>query len=807
MFDKNYDFKTVEPKIQQYWEKNRIYKYDSSAKGKAFTIDTPPPTVNGKIHIGHLSSYSHIDMIARYKRMRGYNVFYPFGFDDNGLPTERLVEKNIGKRAHEIPREEFVQKCLHETEELEKKFKVLFSQMGQSADWDYLYSTISDHSRKTAQKSFIDLYNKGRLYHADKPALWCTECRTSIAQAELESKDISSTFNYIKFYLEDSDTDYLEVATTRPELLPACVCVFVNPNDDKRKSYIGKKVRVPLFDFLVPVMCDDKAALDKGTGVVMCCTFGDQTDLEWYQKYNLPCKEAIDTTGCMTEIAGKYAGLYSLKARKQIIADMQEQNLLYKQEEIVHAVSVHERCGTPMEILRKKQWFIKTIAFKDDFLRLGEEINWHPSNMYSRYKNWVENIQWDWCISRQRYFGVMFPVWYCKQCGKIILADEEQLPVDPTVATPDKVCECGCNEFIPEEDIMDTWMTSSVSPLINLDWVGSFKKEMLPMSLRPNAHDIIRTWDFYTIVKSFHHCDCRPWDNVMISGFVMASKDEKISKRKGNAKMEPQYLLDTYSSDVTRYWTTGSSGGSDVVFSEEAFKRGRKLVIKLFNASKFALSFLSNETSSFTPDSSIELLPMDKWMVATYNEMCSHFIRQMDNYDISLALNTVERFFWNFCDNYIEICKGRLYSPEVYGEAAKKSAQQTIYMVLRGILQCFAPFMPHITEYIYLNYYSQIEKNPSIHLTEISLLDYDTADCKILGDEFVDALSLIRREKSSSNLTMRADITNCVLQCTNPEFFISCADDFKSVCKIQNLSIQKDSILKVSVAFAEANNS
>lgn len=802
MLEKKYDFKIIEPMMQQAWLDEDIYRFDPNSAKEVYSIDTPPPTVNGKIHIGHLSSYSHIDMMARYKRMRGFSVFYPFGFDDNGLPTERLVEKNLGKRANEMPREEFVQHCLEETEALEAKFKVLFTQMGQSADWHYLYSTINDHSRKTAQMSFIDLYKKGRLYHADKPALWCTECRTSIAQAELETKELESVFNYIKFFVEGSADEYLEVATTRPELLPACVCVFINPDDERHKKYIGKNVVVPGFGFTVPVLADEKADLEKGTGVVMCCTFGDQTDLEWYEKYHLPYKEAFDAQGCMTEIAGKYAGMYSLKARKAIVEDLKSAELLYKQEPIVHAVAVHERCGTPMEILGKKQWFIRTIEYKDDFLRLGDEINWYPSNMRNRYKSWVENIQWDWCISRQRYFGVMFPVWYCKNCGKIMLADESQLPIDPTVTQPGKRCECGCDEFNPETDIMDTWMTSSVSPLINLNWAEDFNAKMFPMSLRANAHDIIRTWDFYTIVKGFHHCNSKPWSDVMVSGFVMASKTEKISKRKDNAKMEPQFLLDTYSSDVTRYWTTGSSGGSDVVFSEDAFKRGKKLVTKIYNAVKFSYTFLQSEGYTYIPDDNTELLPMDKWIITIYNDMCLRYMKQMDAYELSSALSTIERFFWNYCDNYMEIVKRRLYNPEIYGDEAKLSGLYAMSKVLRGILQCFAPFMPHITDYLYREYYSKVDNVRSIHLTQLGTINGADESCVNGGDQFIEILGLIRREKSEANYPANASIKHCRVECSLPSFIESASQDLKAVACIENLDIVEADSPKVRVEFA-----
>ena len=801
MFPKKYNFKEIEPAIQNFWEEKNVYVFNDKSEKPIYSIDTPPPTVNGKIHIGHLSSYSHIDIIARYKRMNGYEVFYPFGFDDNGLPTERLVEKNIGKRAHEIPREEFVRLCLEQTQELETRFKGLFKQMAQSPDWRYQYSTINNKSRKTAQKSFLDLYYKGRLYRGNKAAQWCTECRTSVAQQETETKDIETLFNYIHFKLDGLETECLDIATTRPELLPACCCVFVNPDDDRYKSFIGKNVIVPIFGFSVPIIGDDKAMIDKGTGAVMCCTFGDQTDYWWYQKYQLPHKIAIDECGMMTNISGQYSGMYSLDARKKIIEDLRSEGALYKQENLIHQVAVHERCGTPLEIVEKKQWFINLLDYKEEFLRMGDQIQWHPETMKKRYSDWVNNIAFDWCISRQRYFGVMFPVWYCSDCGATIVADENELPVDPTICLPKCDCPvCHGRNFVPENDIMDTWMTSSVSPLINLDWANdNFKKNMMPMSLRPNAHDIIRTWDFDTIVKQYHHFGEIPWKDVMISGFVMANKTEKLSKRKENAKMEPLYLLDTYSSDITRYWTTGSSGGNDVVFSEDEFLKGRKLVTKIFNAAKFTTSFLHD----FVPNDDVRLEPMDAWVIAEFNRMFITYQKFMDKYMISPALKTVEHFFWNYCDNYIEIVKNRLYKPEIFGQEANLSAKWTCYYVLLGVLKCFAPVLPHITEYIYQEFFVNIEKEISIHLTQQRniVINFDVDDMLVGGQEFVDLLSTIRTIKSEKNLSMNTPIESCTIKCIHDDFMRKAESDFKAVCQINKLNIQNDTVSAVDVSF------
>ena len=525
MLSNKYNASEAEPRIQKFWQDNGVYKYDPKSKKPTFSIDTPPPTVNGHIHLGHISSYTQSEFVARYKRMSGYNVFYPFGFDDNGLPTELYVEKTHGVKAYEVGREKFRQLCYDTVQELEEEFKEIFIATGNSADWDLMYHTVSLDSQRISQTSFVDLYNKNKLYCALAPALWCTKCRTSIAQSELETKESESCFNYLRFYLDGED-NFVEIATTRPELLCACDCVLINPKDEKNKHLLNKKIRIPLYNFTVPVLTDDKVEMDKGSGVVMCCTFGDQTDALWFKKYNLEYKQAIDDGGRMTELAGKYAGLKVKEARAKVIEDLIANGHMIRQENITHQVSVHERCGTEMEINLKRQWFIKTLDCKEQWKKLGNEINWQPTFMKARYDDWVENLSMDWCISRQKYFGVPIPVWYCKKCGTPIVADEKDLPVNPLVDAPKKVCKCGCTEYEPEIDILDTWATSSVTPQINCKWKvddETFKK-LYPMSLRPNAHDIIRTWDFYTIVKGFYHNNARPWDNLMIMGFLMADK-------------------------------------------------------------------------------------------------------------------------------------------------------------------------------------------------------------------------------------------------------------------------------------------
>ena len=805
MLDKKYNSLEKEEKWLNYWKENKIYEFKPDQR-KVYSIDTPPPTVNGKIHIGHIFSYSQAEMIARYKRISGYNVFYPFGFDDNGLPSERLVEKEQGKKAHEIGRENFSKLCYETTDKYEAEFQDLFSKLGVSTDWSMHYKTVSPSTIKISQNSFLDLIEKGHCYHKESPALWCNECLTSIAQAELETKTIKTTFNYVNFETVE-DGEKFTIATTRPELMPAIVCVFVNPNDEKNKHLIGKTAHIPVINVDVPIMGDEKVAIDKGTGIVMCCTFGDQTDIEWWKKYNLPLKYIFTNDGKIIDSVPNYGGLKIKEARKQIVNDLQAGGYIVKIEELEHEVQTHERCGREVEYTVMKQWFIDIMSHKEDFLRIGNEINWYPSHMHNRYEEWVNNVAWDWCISRQRYFGVPFPVWYCKECGEPIFASKEQLPVNPLTDTPpvEKCSKCGCKEFIPESDVMDTWATSSVTPLINMKYgeKDNYESILKPMSLRSNASEIIRTWDFYTIVKSYYHFGIRPWDNVMISGFVMANKGEKISKSKGNSKVEPLDLIKQYSADVVRYWAASGRLGTDITYSEETLLRGKKLVNKVWNVSKLIQMHLQDYQDKDFDDFEY----VDKWILGNFIKMEKEYIKYLDNYEIGLALNILEKFFWNFCDNYIEIVKHRLYRPEEFGEKARYSGQKTVYMLLYKLLQDFSVFFPFITEEIYQDIYHDMK---SIHITEIKPLNYSFDDEMLNGDLMCEIISAVRGEKSSNNLSLKTAVKELDIDCSAgiKDAIKQSEKDFKATLFIEKLilnDIEKD--YKINKVVLDTENS
>jgi len=748
-----FDFSVIEKRWQDYWEKEKIYKFNPLSKKKIFAVDTPPPTVSGEMHMGHACSYSQQDFIIRFKRMRGFEIFYPFGTDDNGLPTERLVEKNLNIKAKDMPRNEFIKLCLDFLKIELPKFRQDWKNIGISCDFDILYSTIDPHSRRISQWSFIDLYRKGRIYRKDAPAMFCPECKTGVAQVEVQDKEIDSFFNDIVFLVDGKE---LLIATTRPELLAACVAIFYNPKDKRYKSLNGKKAKVPLFDFEVPIMEDNRADPEKGTGIVMCCTFGDQTDMEWQRAYNLPIKTAITEDGRMTELAGKYKGLTIKEARKKIISDLKEKGLLKNQKPIKHFVNVHERCGTEIEFIKSKQWFVKYLDLKEEMLKWGRELIWHPEYMRHRYENWVNGLQWDWLISNQRYFGVSFPVWYCKKCEEIILAEEKQLPVEPMKDNPPvKKCpKCGCSNFVPEMDVLNTWFTSSMTPQISINLVldEKVREKLFPMSLRPQAHDIISFWLFNTILKSRLHFNKNPWKEVAISGFVTL-KGEKMSKSKGNI-VRPQEIIEKYGADATRHWAAISKLGEDIDFQEKEVIDGKKFITKLVNAVKFV--FLQNFSN---PKEMPKLYETDRLFLIQLNNLIDCATTAFEDYNYSKAKNETEKFFWlTFTDNFLEIVKRRIYNGTI---EEKSSAHFTLYNSALTILKIIAPIMPYIAEELYQRYFRKYEKEKSIHLEswpEKIVVEKKENDENI-WKRFLEIISSVRQKKSEAKKSVKAEIT------------------------------------------------
>lgn len=755
MLSKKYNSFETENKWQEYWQQNNIYRYDFNSDIEKFSIDTPPPTISGSLHIGHIFSYTQAEIIARFQRMQGKNVFYPLGFDDNGLPTERLVEKEFDITGASISRSEFTEKCLKTTKKYEEDFKKLWLSMGFSVDWSLKYETINPRIQKISQKSFLDMAKIGKAYIKEAPVLWCTTCQTSIAQAELESGDKETTFNYISFISEGKK---LIVATTRPEMLYGCVCLFINPEDERYKNYIGKKAIVPLYNYEIPILSDEKVSLEKGTGIVMCATFGDTTDVEWYEKHKLLYKKVIEANGRISDKVPLIGGLKVLKGREKIIELLKAEELLIKSEVITHTVSTHERCGKPIEIIPSKQWYIDILTEKERYLKAADEMNWYPAYMKNKYTTWVENLKWDWCISRQRFFGVPFPIWYCSKCGKTIFAKEEELPINPMETKPSEPCSCGSTEFIPETAVFDTWATSSLTPLINSKWNSKedLTNELIPMGMRTQAHEIIRTWAFYTIVKSLFHLGRIPWKDIMICGFVLAKKGEKISKSKNNAPTSPKELIQKHSADALRYWAAGAKLGTDTMFSEEELKISKRFLNKLWNAANFCIIQLEGYDRT-EPE---EILPIDQWIIERIKILEETVTENLNKYEIGLAKHEIDEFFWNdFCDNYLEIIKDRLYKPEIHGTKEKISGQYALYNVLLEILKLYAIYVPHITEEIYQAYYKQFEGAVSIHKMEWNMKVKNKKEEIIsFGEDIKKIIGEVRKYKSERNLSLKEEI-------------------------------------------------
>jgi valyl-tRNA synthetase len=779
--DKHYP-ENLDKKWQDYWGKEEIYKFNPQGK-EFFSIDTPPPTVSGEMHLGHLFSYTHQDIIARFQRQQGKEVFYPFGLDDNGLPTEKLVEKKKGIKGSEMDRKEFIDICKKVLEKEEPELIKDWKRIGMSCDFNLFYFTSSKEVQKLSQKLFLELLEEKRVYQKEAPIIWCSECQTAIAQAELEDKEEETLFNDIIFKLKDSKEEII-ISTTRPELLSSCVSVFIHPEDKKNKELIGKKAIVPLFGQEVEIKGDKKVDPEKGSGIVMCCTFGDTADVEWYLSHSLPLRVSIDKKGRMNEKAGKYKGLKIREARKKIIEDLKKEGILKKQEKITHTINVHERCGHEIEILNTKQWFFKYLDLKNDFIEMGEKMNWYPDYIQQRYENWISGLNWDWCISRQRFYGIPIPLWYCEECGEILTPEEKDLPVNPLADKPKKKCSCG-GAVKGEKDLLDTWFTSSLSPQIALSLLDN-KEGLFPMDFRPQAHDIINTWLFYTVARSKIHFDSIPFKNIMVSGFVLDPKGEKMSKSKGNV-IKPKEMLDKYPVDALRYWAASSSLGRNIRFEEKEIKKSHRLMTKLWNASRFALSHLENFEKKKTGDYLV-----DQWIIAKLAETTRGAKESLEKYEYAKAKNLIENFFWNdFCDNYLELIKWRLYGEE--DEAIKESAKQTLYFVLISVLKLFAPYIPHITEEIYQLYFKEKEGENSIHLCLWPEIKEINKESEELGKLLVDLTSAVRKEKSEKGLSLKKEIKELVIDCddSSKEKINKFTKDLKEVNGIKEIKFGK----------------
>jgi valyl-tRNA synthetase len=762
-----YDPKAAQTRWQAYWKERGTYAFREGEP--VFSIDTPPPTVSGRMHLGHAFSYTQGDIIARYKRMRGFNVLYPFGTDDNGLPTERLVEKEKKVHGPTMDRKAFRELCYTTVQELLPEFSAAWKDIAMSADFDHAYSTIDEHSQRVSQQSFLDLHRRGYVYRKESPFAWCVTCQTAIAQAEFESVELPSAMNEIRFgtLVHGKPGSPVVIATTRPELIPACVALCYHPGDTRyNKALAHAHAVVPITGHTVPLIADTDVDMTKGTGLMMVCTFGDKEDIEKWKRHKLPMRQLFTKDGKLTDLAGPFVGLKIKEARKRVIEHLTASGELLSSKPLQHAVNTHERCATEIEFMQTTQWFVNVLDHKERLLAAADDIRWYPEHMKVRYQHWVQNLSWDWAISRQRFYGVPFPVWYSRRAGeegKVLLADPQHLPVDPLTDLPAGYTR---DEVEPETDVMDTWATSSTTPDIVLGWKTDGHARMHPMTVRFQAHDIIRTWAFYTIAKSVFSHGHVPWREIVISGHVLDPKGQKMSKSKGNI-VDPIEVMATHSTDVLRYWTASGKLGDDHLWQEKDINTAKRLVTKLFNAGKFTIANLNgydpNETAT-----GVELETLDRWMLgrlaATIEEATAYF----EQYEYSKARGVIDAFFWNtYCDLYLELVKDRIYSVDRRGMAGRTAAQHALHSAFLAIIKLYAPFMPYVTEELYQGYFTGHDGHHSIHVSAWPTAheEWKDAEAARAGDEITTVLGGVRKFRAEKQLGMKTPLARLTIFC------------------------------------------
>jgi len=818
----------LEAKWSARWEASGTYRFDPNhSREEIYSIDTPPPTVSGSLHVGHVFSYTHTDLIARFQRMRGKVVFYPMGWDDNGLPTERRVQnyygvrcdpslpyepgfqppEKPGKQPISVSRPNFIELCNRLTAEDEKAFEHLWRHLGLSVDWSRTYATIDRRSQKTSQVAFLRLLNRGIAYQLEAPTLWDIDFRTAVAQAELEDREQPGAYHRIRFARPDTGT-FVEIDTTRPELIPACVALVAHPDDARYQPLFGREVVTPLFKVPVPVRAHALADPEKGSGIAMICTFGDLTDVTWWRELRLPVRAVIQANGAFRPVTWGAAGwesrdvasaqaaydqlanLSAVKARARIVELLKESgDLLGDPRPITHPVKFYEKGDRPLEIVTSRQWFIKTMEFREELLARGNELQWHPEYMRHRYENWVNGLAGDWCISRQRFFGVPFPVWYPiggdgqVDYSRPIVPSEAQLPIDPSTDAPDGYTANQRNQpngFAGDPDIMDTWATSSLTPQVAANWLGDPElfDRVFPMDLRPQSHEIIRTWLFDTVLRSMLEHGSLPWKHTAISGWVLDPDRKKMSKSKGNV-VTPMGLLEEHGSDGVRYWSASGRPGTDTAFDAGQMKVGRRLAIKMLNAAKFAL-MQAEPRGPITE-------PLDRGMLTTLSRLVRSATGEFDAYDYARVLETTERFFWSFCDDYLELVKGRRYGDFTPEGAA--SANSAMLVALETLLRLFAPFLPFVTEEVWSWW-----RPGSIHRASwptpeevVAPLGGEDAAAVLVFERTQMALGDIRRIKALEKKPIKAVIERAILP-QRFEGLTPASQDFKAAAHIRDLT-------------------
>ncbi|MEX2275164.1 MAG: valine--tRNA ligase [Actinomycetota bacterium] len=802
----------LEEKWGARWDADGTYRFDrSKTREEIFAIDTPPPTVSGSLHVGHVFSYTQTDVMARYQRMSGKEVFYPMGWDDNGLPTERRVqnyfgvscdpsvpydpafdaaafEPDTGKDAKPIPlsRKNFIELCNRLTVEDEKAFEELFRHLSLSVDWEMTYTTIGDRSRRVSQRAFLRLLDSGVAYTAEAPTMWDVDFRTAVAQAEIEDREQEGLYHRITFEREDG-AGALEIETSRPELIPACVALVAHPDDDRYTKLVGTRVFTPLFDAPVPVLAHELADPEKGTGIAMICTFGDVTDVVWWKELGLPARVVMQKDGTIapprwgrdgwesrdveaaTAAQNELSGLYAKKARRRIAELLAESgDLQGEPEQVRHVVKFYEKGDRPLEVITSRQWFVSTLRFRDELLARGRELRWHPPHMRARYESWVEGLNADWAVSRQRFFGVPFPVWYRLDDQGVadhehpLVPDEDRLPVDPLTDVPDGYTQEQRGVpggFAGDPDVMDTWATSSLTPQIAAHWEDDLDlfERLFPMDLRPQSHEIIRTWLFYTVLRAHLENDSLPWTDVAISGWVLDPDRKKMSKSKGNV-VTPMPLLDQHGADGVRYWAASARLGVDTAIDEQQMKVGRRLAIKALNVSKFVLKMEA------APGAVTEVI--DRSMLCTLADVVETATVAFENYDHARALEIIERFFWDFCDDYVELVKSRAYGSR--GEGAAGSAMAALRMALSSLLRMLAPFLPYVTEEVWSWW-----QEGSVHRAPWPSVGELEAGAEADPGVFASAASVlteVRKHKAAQKISLRARVERVVVRDTPQRF-------------------------------------
>jgi len=840
---------------REVWLKQGTYAWDGNTdRSKAFVVDTPPPTVSGSLHVGHVFSYTQTDVLARYQRMQGKSVFYPMGWDDNGLPTERRVQNVFGitcnptlpydpswkpqpapkdqKSYVDVSRQNFIEACLALTLEDEKAFEQMWQRLGLSVDWAQTYSTISNPCAAMSQRSFLDLAQKNHVEKKYSVTMWDVDFKTAVAQAEIEDRPKQGFYHDIQFKVQGSSETFV-ISTTRPELLPACIAVVAHPEDERFKHLFGKTALTPLFHAPVPIMVSEHADPTKGTGILMVCTFGDQADVDFWQKHRdtLPLRQVIGKNGRflplpagafdgvhLPDFSGgtvdflqkghdQYAQLQGLKinqARTKIVELLEASGDLLKKTPSEQAVKFYEKGDSPVEFLPTHQWFIKIKDHKQVLLEQGRQINWHPDYMKARYESWVEGLQQDWCISRQRFFGVPFPVWYpvssagFPDYSKPIFASAESLPVDPLTQCPPGYTESQRDlpgGFSGDPDVMDTWATSSLTPQLMSQWGidDTRHRALFPMDIRPQSHEIIRTWAFYTIVKAWMHHNEIPWKNVLISGWVLDPDRKKMSKSKGNV-VTPEGLLDEYSSDAVRYWAARARLGSDTAFETSVFLIGKKLSTKLVNASKFVASQLSVLPTVSVADISCEL---DKAYVANMIKTIEKATASFEKFDYAGALEEIESQFWTFCDHYLELVKVRAYQET---GAQQASALATLKWCLWTFLRLLAPFMPFVTEeiasWLFLNETQSIHKAAWPKASEITFKGEPD-----LFSNAVQVLSVIRGTKTENQKSLKWPVQKLNIETPSVSLLTQAIDD---LCRAGGIVRSENGTWNITLSSADA---